>query len=58
MVHWSYREGIGSPQDYFLRAGLFDLEADSAGILKRVSTPVATSFRSIAIERPAGSAAR
>jgi beta-glucosidase/6-phospho-beta-glucosidase/beta-galactosidase len=58
MVHWSYREGIGSPQDYFLRAGLFDLEADSGGILKRVSTPVATSFRSIAIERPAGSAAR
>jgi beta-glucosidase/6-phospho-beta-glucosidase/beta-galactosidase len=58
MIHWSYREGRGSPKDYLLRAGLYDLEPDSAGILNRVATPVAARFRALASETPAGSLRR
>jgi beta-glucosidase/6-phospho-beta-glucosidase/beta-galactosidase len=58
MIHWSYREGGGLPQDYLLRAGLYDLEPDSAGILSRVPTPAAARFRGLAAEAPAGSLRR
>jgi beta-glucosidase/6-phospho-beta-glucosidase/beta-galactosidase len=55
MIHWSYREGGGLPQDYLLRAGLYDLEPDSAGNLNRVATPASARFRALATEAAAGS---
>jgi beta-glucosidase/6-phospho-beta-glucosidase/beta-galactosidase len=58
MIHWSYRESRGLPQDYLLRAGLYDLEPDSAGTLSRVATPAAARFRALATEAPAGSLRR
>jgi beta-glucosidase/6-phospho-beta-glucosidase/beta-galactosidase len=58
MIHWSYREGDGLPQDYLLRAGLYDLEPDSAGNLSRVATPAAARFRALATEAAAGSLRR
>jgi beta-glucosidase/6-phospho-beta-glucosidase/beta-galactosidase len=55
MIHWSYREGGGLPQNYLLRAGLYDLEPDSAGNLNRVATPASARFRALATEAAAGS---
>jgi beta-glucosidase/6-phospho-beta-glucosidase/beta-galactosidase len=55
MIHWSYREGGGRPQDYFLKAGLYDLEVDPDGTFSRVETPVASRFHALATETRAGS---
>ncbi|SDY83098.1 family 1 glycosylhydrolase [Herbiconiux ginsengi] len=48
MVEWSYRPGAGDAMDYRLRMGLWSLEEDADGVLHRVKTPVADSFRRLA----------
>jgi beta-glucosidase/6-phospho-beta-glucosidase/beta-galactosidase len=58
MIHWSYREGGGLPQDYLLRAGLYDLTPDSAGLLGRVATPAAARFSALATAASSGSLRR
>ncbi|WP_308796526.1 family 1 glycosylhydrolase [Agromyces silvae] len=48
MVEWTYRYGNGAPMDYRLRMGLWALEPDDTGALRRVHTPVADRFRALA----------
>ena len=45
MVEWTYRYGTGAPMDYRLRMGLWSLEEDAGGTLRRVRTPVADAFQ-------------
>lgn len=48
MVEWTYRYGDGEPTDYQLAMGLWALQQDAAGALRRVRTPVADRFRAFA----------
>lgn len=48
MIEWSYRYGDGEPLDYLLRMGLWSLEPDERGDLRRVRTVVADRFRGLA----------
>ncbi len=49
MYEWTYRDGTGSPQDYYLPMGLWDLVPDGAGVLQRVKNPVADRYREHAL---------
>ena len=60
MYEWPYREALhgtagadrdGSLERYHLSMGLYDLVPDGAGVLQRVSTPVADRFRHHAARR-------
>jgi len=44
MIEWSYRSGIGRPMDHLLPMGLWALEENQRGELKRYRTAVADNF--------------
>lgn len=48
MVEWSYRKGSGKPMDYRLEMGLWSLEEDPDGALRRVKNPAADNFLRLA----------
>ncbi len=47
MVEWTYRDGDGAATDYQLRMGLWTLEQDERGVLRRIRTPLADRFRAM-----------
>jgi beta-glucosidase len=49
MIEWTYRNAIGSPNDYRLAMGLWRLEIDEAGEFHRVRTPLVDQFRAEAM---------
>jgi beta-glucosidase/6-phospho-beta-glucosidase/beta-galactosidase len=50
MIEWTYRHGNSEPMAYHLPMGLWNLEEDAAGILRRVQNPVADRFRQHALD--------
>lgn len=48
MIEWTYRTGDRSAMDYLLPMGLWALEEESDGTLRRVKTPVADEFHRLA----------
>ncbi|MXS75229.1 beta-glucosidase [Microbacterium sp. CSI-V] len=48
MIEWTYRTGDKSAMEYLLPMGLWALEEDPDGTLRRVRTPVADAFRELA----------
>ncbi|BDZ40333.1 family 1 glycosylhydrolase [Microbacterium suwonense] len=48
MIEWSYRTGDKSPMNYLLTMGLWALEEESDGTLRRTRTPVADAFHRLA----------
>ncbi|MDR1077704.1 MAG: family 1 glycosylhydrolase [Propionibacteriaceae bacterium] len=45
MIEWTYRQGTQPPSHYQLNMGLWRLEADATGAMRRVRTPLADQFR-------------
>jgi beta-glucosidase len=45
LVAWSYRTGTKPLAEYLISMGLWELEADAAGVLRRVSTELVDRFR-------------
>lgn len=59
LVDWEYRSAVGSVEPHLVPMGMWDLVADSVGLLERVETPVVAAFRRYASgSGPAPSAAR
>lgn len=48
MIEWTYRTGDKPPMEYLLTMGLWSLEEESDGTLRRVKTPVADAFHRLA----------
>lgn len=48
MMEWTYRYSESPPVDHLLAMGLWSLEEDERGSLRRVRTPVADRFQAIA----------
>jgi beta-glucosidase len=46
LAGWEYRDAHGPVGEHLVRMGLYDLEADEIGTLRRSFTPVADRFRS------------
>jgi hypothetical protein len=46
LVDWAYRDAIGPVGEHLVKMGLYDLEADEIGTLRRRATPVADRYRS------------
>jgi beta-glucosidase len=46
LVGWEYRDAFGPVGEHLVRMGLYDLEADEIGTLRRRPTPVVDRFRS------------
>jgi beta-glucosidase len=46
LVGWEYRDALGPVGEHLVKMGLYDLEADEIGTLRRGSTPVVDRFRS------------
>ncbi|MBD3777826.1 MAG: family 1 glycosylhydrolase [Micrococcales bacterium] len=50
MYEWTYRHGTGPRADHLLTMGLWDLVEDGRGGLDRRRTPVADTFRALALD--------
>jgi beta-glucosidase len=46
LVDWDYREALGPVGEHLVEMGLYDLEADEIGTLRRRSTPMVERYRS------------
>lgn len=47
LVTWAYRQGQHPPAYYLKQMGLWDLTADSAGVLQRVRTPLVEAYQDL-----------
>jgi beta-glucosidase len=56
LVTWAYRQGEHPPAYYLKQMGLWDLQSDATGDLRRVRTPLVDEYKTLvqSIARPAG----
>ena len=54
MYEWTYRDGTGTVAEYLLPMGLWDLQPDGAGVLRRVRNPVADRYQQHALDGGSG----
>jgi beta-glucosidase/6-phospho-beta-glucosidase/beta-galactosidase len=45
---WPYRDAVGPVDPHLMEMGMYDLEPDDVGVLRRVRTPVVDRFRELA----------